>query len=354
MLLRLAIWLSVVPCALGTPAFAQSVVLNYEGRVSLQGTNFNGPASLVFSIHDANGAALWSSASLPTSGATNPPAGASRLILRDGRYRVRLGGAGMPALDALSLRSASAPFLRVWFNDGSTGWCQLPEDTPLQQMLRPLTEPLSARQGEEILREIRELRNQMAKQPAPGTPQTATVNTAGSPMLGNAGAPVVLVEFTDFQCPYCKRAQDEVIPALRKKYVETGKLRIVSRQFPLEFHTYAEPAAMASLCAMQQGQYWPMRERLFAMNTNLSAANFLKAASELHLNTNLFAACLRGNAFATQLSHERAEATAAGITGTPTFVLGRAKGETVSGTMIVGIKPLAFFEAEVEKLLNGK
>lgn len=281
------------------------------------------------------------------------PTGVRRLRLLDGAYQIRLGdeSAGMPALDLRSLQQSGALFMRVWFNDGATGWQQMPEDVPLKSLVDPGSALLTVEQGEEILRELRELRSQVQKLSLPAAAPGVTVSIAGSPTLGDAQSPVVMVEFTDFQCAFCRNAQNELIPELKRKFVDTGKLRLVARNLPLRFHTNAEPAAMAALCAMQQNKYWPMRERLFAMNARLSTAAFLRAAGDLNLNTELFAACLNGNAFATQLERDKTDAATAGITGTPSFVLGRAAGDKVTGELIVGVKPLAFFEAAIERLL---
>jgi len=344
-------------------------VLNYQGRVSVDGKNFTGTADFVFSIHDTNGVILWSSGSFPIERATNPPPGALRLGVREGLYHIRLGdhGAGMPVLDADALRNASAPFLRVWFNDGVKGWRQLAGEQPLKSLFDPVPAPsgptranggLSAAQGDMILRELRELRALLQKpnpsQPAPRPelPGIVTVPLGGSPSLGQTNAPVVLVEFTDYQCPFCKRAHDDLMPALRKKYVESGKLRVVSRNFPLGFHQNAEPAARAALCAHQQQQFWPMYDKLFSFATELTATNFLKAAAELKLDPQAFTVCLETKAVAAQIERDKLDAGTAGISGTPSFVLGRAAGEKVTGTLFVGAP--ASFEAEIEKLLTEK
>jgi protein-disulfide isomerase len=346
-------------------------VLNYHGRVSVEGKNFNGTADFVFSIHDTNGVILWSSGSVPTVGATNPPPGAWRLGVREGLYHIRLGdrGAGMPVLDADALRNAGAPFLRVWFNDGVNGWRQLAGEEPLKSLFdpapvrsgaTPANGALSAAQGDMILRELRELRGLLQKQnpsqpaPKPEPPSIVTVPLGGSPSLGQTNAPLVLVEFTDYQCPFCKRAHDELMPALRKKYVESGKLRVVSRNFPLSFHQNAEPAALAALCAHQQQQFWPMYDKLFTSAPELNATTFLKAAAELRLDPQAFTACLETKAVAAQIERDKVDAGTAGITGTPSFVLGRAAGEKVTGTLFVGAPPAAEFEAAIEKLLTEK
>jgi protein-disulfide isomerase len=351
---------------------AQSpAILNYQGRVSVDDKNFNGTAYFVFSIQDTNGVILWSSGNFPTRGTTNLPPGVWRLNVRDGLYHIRLGdrSAGMPLLDAGLLRNASAPQLRVWFNDGLKGWLPLAGDAPLHSAFHPAaataatsataTGTLTAAQGDTILRELREVRGMLQKQPgptapAPETPKTVTVPLGDSPSLGRADAPLVLVEFTEYQCPYCKRAHDGVLVELQKKFIETGKLRLVSRNLPLPFHPNAEPAAHAAMCAHAQQQFWPMRDRLFVNTAALSQADFLKAAEELKLDLKAFEACLAAKPYAAQIARDKQDAAAAGITGTPTFVLGRAQAGKVTGLLIVGAKPLPFFEAEIEKLLPAK
>lgn len=364
---------------IGISAAAQPAVLSYQGRVSHNGTNFNGPAYFVFSIHDTNGVILWSSGEFPMAGTTNLPRGVWRLGLRDGLYNIRLGdqSAGMPTLNVTSLKAAASPQLRVWFNDGASGWRQLPGDAPLRSAPNPpvavnpnpaanpspLTPRgdtvLTASQGETILRELREMRTLIQKQPtpqaaAPAPPQVVTVPLGDSPSMGDENAPLVLVEFTDYQCPFCKRAHDDATTALQKKFVETGKLRFVSRNLPLNFHPNAEPAAHAALCAMQQKQFWPMRDRLFAISSSLYSTNITKAAEELKLDMTRFNSCVESKTFASQIASDKMDAEKAGITGTPTFVLGKLKDGKVTGSLIVGARPASFFEAEVEKLLTAK
>src|SRR5262252_3749030 len=107
--------------AAATSAWGQ--VLNYSGRVAVDGTNFSGDGFFFFSLHDTDGVILWASGDFPIAGSTDQPRAAWRLPVRDGVYRARLGDTkiGMPALNTASLRSAHEPFLRVWFNDGRRG-----------------------------------------------------------------------------------------------------------------------------------------------------------------------------------------------------------------------------------------
>ena len=336
-------------------------VLNYQGHIDAEGSDFSGNGFFVFSIHDSNGEILWASGDFPQAGTTTLPKAAWRLAVHDGLYQTRLGdtAAGMPVLDVSRLRTATNPLLRVWFTDGKRGW-QAAGDSPI---LPALAAPsgISGAQADTILRELRDVRALLQKQQ--GSPQPAaardvvkivTVPLGDSPSLGAADAAVVLVEFTDFECTFCKRAHDDVLAALQKKFVDTGKLRLVSRSFPLAMHAHAEVAAHAALCADAQQQFWPMRDRLFAAGAALSDDAMLAAAVDLKLDSKAFSACLAAKTFAPRIARDTQDATAAGITGTPSFVLGRVKDGKVTGTLMVGAKPLAQFEAEIEKLLMAK
>jgi protein-disulfide isomerase len=175
--------------------------------------------------------------------------------------------------------------------------------------------------------------------------------TDTSPSLGRADAPLVLVEFIDFQCPFCKRANNQVLPMLKKKYVDTGKLRIISRNLPLWFHANAVPAAQAAFCAQLQSNFWPMRDWLLANSEEPGATNFVNAAKALKLDLAPFVQCLEQGTATAQLARDQQDAQAAGITATPSFVLGRPVGGKVTGPLLVGAKPAADFQAEIENLL---
>ena len=341
-------------------------VLNYSGRITVDGAKFSGKGFFVFSIHDTSGEILWASGDFPQAGATRNPVAAWQILVKDGIYEKRLGdtASGMPAIDTARVLAAKDPFLRVWFHDGSSRGWQIAGDTPIKPALAANNSAaqagssISTAQADAILRELRDLRTLVQKQQpapppaAPAPPRTVTVGLGDSPSLGQTTAPVVLVEFTDFQCPYCKRAHDGVLAGLKKKYVDAGKLRLVSRNLPLPFHPNAEPAALAALCAGEQGQFWAMRDRLFENTEALSRQDFLKAAEALKLDTQAFTACLDAKRPAPQIASDKQDAAAAGITGTPTFVIGRAAGDKVTGLLMIGAKSSAVFEAEIEKLLS--
>ena len=271
---------------------------------------------------------------------------------------------GLPVLDGALLKNAALPRLRVWFNDGTRGWQKAGDDVSLAAALGLPGDggntALNTGQADSILRELRDLRAKLDRpsatppaheHPEAAEPKFVTVSLGISPSLGRADAPLVLVEFTDYQCGFCKRFHEGVMPELIKNYVETGRLRIVSRNLALSFHENAEPAAQAALCAHQQQKFWPMREKLFANTAMLTSANLMKAAEELKLDMTAFRLCVGGKTFASQIAKDGQEAGAAGINGTPTFVLGKPTGDKVTGLLIVGARPYAAFDAEMQKML---
>jgi len=343
-------------------------VLNYSGRITVDGEKFSGKGFFVFSIHDTTGEIYWASGEFPKTGATENPRAAWQIIVNDGVYRTRLGDtvAGMPALDTTRVLAANDPFLRVWFHDGSSHGWRIAGDTPIKTALAASGSDnpadsgsgITSTQAEAIMRELREIRALVQKaqtppKPAvPAAPRIVTVPLGNSPSLGQAAAPVVLIEFTDFECLFCKRAHNEVLSVLKKKYVDAGKVRLLSRNLPLPFHPNAEPAALAALCAGEQGKYQAMRDHLFVNIEALSRDDFLRAAKELELDVPAFTACLDSKRFALQIARDKQDAAAAGITGTPSFVIGRASGDTVTGILMVGAKSAAVFEAEIDKLLS--
>jgi protein-disulfide isomerase len=359
-------WLLAVWLFSGNLLLAQAPsVLNYQGRITVADAPFNGQGYFTFVILDNQGVILWASGEFPFEGTTKMPAAVVKAAVNNGAYSVRLGdtSAGMPALDAALLRSSASPRLRVWFNDGTRGWQKAGEDVSLAAALGTPGDAngaLNGAQADSILRELRDLRAKLDRQQANPTPQAqpqlaaptiATVSVGSAPSEGISNAPLVLVEFTDFQCGFCKRFHDTVMADLKKDYIDTGKLRVVSRNLPLSFHPNAEPAAQASLCAHQQEKYWPMREKLFGISTDLTAANVTKAAEEVKLDMTAFRQCIDAKTFAGQVAKDAADATAVGISGTPSFVLGKLTGDKVTGKIIVGAMPYAAFEGEIKKML---
>ncbi|HEY2740542.1 MAG TPA: thioredoxin domain-containing protein [Thermoanaerobaculia bacterium] len=144
---------------------------------------------------------------------------------------------------------------------------------------------------------------------------------ADGPTKGPATAPVTIVEFSDFQCPFCGR----LIPTLEQVKAKYGdKVRIVFRQFPLPMHPNAQKAAEASLCANEQGKFWEMHDVMFKNQQELAVENLKTKAAALGLKADSFNQCLDSDKYAAKIQADQKEGSAAGVNGTPAmFINGR-------------------------------
>jgi protein-disulfide isomerase len=168
------------------------------------------------------------------------------------------------------------------------------------------------------------------------------VHVGDAPVKGPASAPVTLVAWSDFQCPFCSRA----VPTVRQLEDDyKGKLRIAFKQFPLPFHDKAHLAAEAALAANEQGKFWQMHDKLFANQQALDRASLEKYAQDLGLDMGKFKAALDSGKFKDKVDAEDKEGAAFGVTGTPTFF--------INGTRLVGAQPLEAFKAAIDKELKG-
>jgi protein-disulfide isomerase len=170
--------------------------------------------------------------------------------------------------------------------------------------------------------------------------------------LGRARAPVTVIEFTDLQCPHCARFAMNTFPELRRLYVDTGKVRFESRDLPLPFHPYAIPAAVAARCAGEQGKYWEYRELLAVRQTDLPESPYDDVAGQVGLDRDAFNACRADGRQIQNVRQEAAQASAQGISVTPSFVIGRTVEGPLVGETIEGAEPLAVFEQKIEALLK--
>jgi len=229
--------------------------------------------------------------------------------------------------------------------------------------LKALREEVQAlREGQQDmqkeLEEIKKLLQQGARA-APGQQafKPTDLKVGNSPTMGFADAPVTLVEFSDYQCPFCKRHADTVMPDLLKQYVETGRVRFVMREFPIEnIHPRAMDASKAALCARDQGKYWEMSGLLFA-NQKALALDELKAhAVTLGLDMDAFNACLESDRHLAEIRAAQGEAQKMGISGTPSFVIGltdKKDPNTVHLTKFVrGAQALPVFQQNLDELLK--
>ncbi len=184
---------------------------------------------------------------------------------------------------------------------------------------------------------------------APAKEAAATPSVDDDPVLGNADAPVTIIEFSDFQCPYCSRHFNQTYPQIVKNFVDTGKVKIVFRDFPLSFHQNAMVAATAANCANEQNKYWEMHDKLFVAqdewaNSSNPKDNFTNYAKQLGLNENEFSTCTASDKYASEIQKDLTDGQAAGVSGTPAFF--------VNNQFLEGAMPYASFETAINQELN--
>ncbi|MEK7623391.1 MAG: thioredoxin domain-containing protein [Patescibacteria group bacterium] len=165
-------------------------------------------------------------------------------------------------------------------------------------------------------------------------------------VLGNKNAKVTLVEYSDFECPYCGQFYPTVKQAM-KEY--EGKVRLVYRHFPLvQIHPQAEPAALASECADEQGKFWQFHDKLFENQGSLSDAYYTQIAKELGLNASKFADCVKGKKYESKVQSQAASGSDAGVRGTPHTLVVSESGKV---TPVSGAQPYSALKNAIEQAL---
>ncbi|WNC73442.1 thioredoxin domain-containing protein [Thalassotalea psychrophila] len=171
------------------------------------------------------------------------------------------------------------------------------------------------------------------------------------PSLGDDTADIAIIEFSDFQCPYCKRYLDQTFPLLSKNYIEQGKVKYLIRDFPLSFHPKAQGAAIAGICAQQQGSYWPFRDNLFNNMNKLEDSYYLQLSQELQLDKPLFEQCLSETTHLAKIQTDVALGKSLGVTGTPAFIVGKVENNVlVEPQLIIGAQSYRSFSIILNEL----
>lgn len=214
-----------------------------------------------------------------------------------------------------------------------------------------LGEDLTREQGDAIISELRQIRQLLEKQqkggaaPAePAPPERVRLKIGKEFALGQSEAPLVMVEYTDYQCPFCNRFYTTTFQELKKQYIDTGKLRFISRDFPLAFHPHALKAAEATRCAGEQDKFWQMKDALMINYARLTSDLITSLARDAALDMVRFQGCLESGKYQDEIKEGIAAASAVGISGTPSFVVGRVTGEYLEGYRVVGAQPFAVFD----------
>lgn len=194
------------------------------------------------------------------------------------------------------------------------------------------------------------LRGRAAARPDPAPP----VTVAGAPVKGDPKATLVIVEFSDYECPFCGRSFRETHGQLDREYIRTGKVRYVFRDFPLEhIHPHAAKAAEAARCAGDQGKYWEMHDRLFAHQSELARPDLSAHAGALALDVATFDRCVDDGRQAQAVKRSFEDGRRIGVDGTPTFFIGRARDDAstiAAAAVLVGSQPYEAFKQALDRL----
>ena len=183
------------------------------------------------------------------------------------------------------------------------------------------------------------------------------MDIADVPAKGPKDAKVVLIEFSDFQCPYCGRFSRDTIPQVQTDYVDTGKIKYVFADFPLEaIHPYAFKAAEAASCAGEQGEFWKMHDHLFANQTKLKPEDLSQYAETIGLDKSKFQQCLETQKRAPLIRKVMAQAGNAGVSSTPTLMVGLLQPNSSKVKVLrvlKGAQPFAAVKDALDNALNA-
>ncbi len=182
---------------------------------------------------------------------------------------------------------------------------------------------------------------------APGAQEVGTPDITNRPVLGEADAPITIVEYSDFECPFCQRFFLETYPQLKSEYIDTGVAKIVYKDFPLNFHQMAKPAAIASKCVYTLSDsetFYEYHDLIFNNQNVLSDSNLRSWALDVGISGEDYDSCIVDPEIEAMVDADMAEGTRFGVSGTPSFV--------INGQLLVGAQPFSAFEQIIESELE--
>jgi protein-disulfide isomerase len=178
--------------------------------------------------------------------------------------------------------------------------------------------------------------------------------------LGSDSAPIVLIEFSDFQCPFCRKWHKESFSLLENEYIKTGKVQLIYRDFPLSFHPGAQKSAEAAECAREQNKWREMYDKINSeqekqgpgtaqFDGDWSSSLKTWASQITGIDTTKFNQCLDTGKYANEVQDDMNDGASVGVSGTPAFVIGKRGG---NGQLIVGAQPYEVFKQTIDTLSN--
>ena len=199
---------------------------------------------------------------------------------------------------------------------------------------------------------------------APQAPKPSSgpieVSVDDDPMLGDENAKVTIIDFSDYECPFCKRYFDETFSQIKKEYIDTGKIKYVYRDLPLSFHQNAHKEAQAAECAREQGGdevYFKYHDEIFKRTTSngtgLALSELSVIANDLGLDGATLQSCLDSDKYKAEVDKDLTDASSYGATGTPSFFIGKTSSSgKFNGTILVGAQPFAAFKTIIDEQLK--
>ncbi|MDD4110773.1 MAG: thioredoxin domain-containing protein [Clostridia bacterium] len=161
--------------------------------------------------------------------------------------------------------------------------------------------------------------------------------------LGNTNAPVTIIEFSDYECPYCQRFHTQTFPSIKKEYIDKGLVKFVYRDFPLSIHQFAQGAAEAAECAGEQDKYYEMQDKLFSSGVDGGIESYKQYAKEIGLNQTKFDSCVDNRDMKEEVLNDFKDGQAQGVTGTPAFL--------INGEKVIGAQPFEVFKEVIDRKL---
>jgi protein-disulfide isomerase len=228
----------------------------------------------------------------------------------------------------------------------------------------PAESPMTKEQAAKIVQELQMIRMLLERDVEAGRKHSdrlsepenelkgATLISLSKHVLGSSTAPLTLVEFVDFECPFCSQFHSQIFPELKRKYIDTGILRFVVSDFPLPSHAYAFTAAKFARCAEFQGKYWEAVDA-FMLSPQVATPKVIeKISDDIHLDRKQLMACLEIPAITDSINQDENMATSIGVVGTPTFLLGKSVPIGASGEIIEGASSVDKLDTKIKALLK--
>jgi len=203
--------------------------------------------------------------------------------------------------------------------------------------------------------ELKLLQNQL---PTKQAAEPVKISVDDDPIMGDSDAPITIVEFSDFQCPFCARFHTQTLPSILEEYIEQGKVKLVFRDFPIQsIHPNALPASVAAECANDQNKFREMHDTLFEkqsewnkLETTEALSLFSKYASEMQLDQGSFDSCLTSGKHIPEIQNDLNDGREYGVTGTPGFFVGN---DQIGFVELKGAQPFESFKKVIDAQLNS-